>query len=114
MFFTKNGKVVAANSGSVVIGSRRVFNPTVAQLVADGWTEYAPPAAPPAVKQYSQLKIIRTLGDLWPEYRRRLEVAGVLDEFFAADYLQEDDPAFAAFVANVPPEVAEKLKDCEI
>jgi hypothetical protein len=114
MFYKKNGKIVTAGSGSVIIGNRRIFNPTVDQLISDGWVAYTPPTAPPPPKQYSQLRIIRTLGDQWPEYRRQLEYAGLLDEFFAAEYLAADDPAFVAFMSQVPPEVAEKLKECEI
>lgn len=91
---------------------------TVQELgeIPAGWSLTAPatPEAPAGIKRFSQLKIIRTLGELWPEYRRQLEYAGLLDEFFAAEYLADDDPAFVAFMAQVPPEVAEKLKDCEI
>lgn len=81
-----------------------------------GWSLVAPetPESPAGIKRFSKLKIIRTLGEQWPEYRRQLEYAGLLDEFFAAEYLAADDPAFVAFMTQVPPEVAAKLKDCEI
>ena len=65
-----------------------------------------------APKKYSKLKIIRFLGDQWETYRAQLEAAGYLDQFFAAEYLAEDDPVFAAFMANVPEETKEKLGEC--
>lgn len=67
---------------------------------------------PAEVKKYSTLKIIRTLGDSWEPYRKQLEEAGVLDQFFAANYLASDDPVFMAFLATVPQEVREKLETC--
>ena len=48
----------------------------------------------------------------WETYRQQLEQAGMLDQFFAAEYLAEDDPVFAAFMASVPDEVKERLKEC--
>ena len=65
-----------------------------------------------AVKKYSTLKIIRALGDEWSAYKAQLEAAGVADQFFAANYLLSTDPVFAAFVSNVPAELAAKLDDC--
>lgn len=64
-------------------------------------------------KKYSTLKIIRTLGDEWEGYRTLLSTAGVLDQFFAANYLSEDDPVFVAFLENVPEEVKAMLDLCE-
>lgn len=64
-----------------------------------------------AVK-YSTLKIIRTLGDDWSAYKAQMEAAGVLDQFYAANYLKSDDPVFAAFLENVPDEVKNKLSEC--
>ena len=64
-----------------------------------------------AVK-YSTLKIIRKLGDAWPAYKAQMEAAGVLDQFYAANYLRSDDPVFAAFIANVPEEVKAQLNEC--
>ena len=64
-----------------------------------------------AVK-YSTLKIIRTLGDDWQTYKAQMEAAGVLDQFYAANYLKSDDPVFAAFLENVPDEVKNKLSEC--
>lgn len=65
-----------------------------------------------AVKKYSTLKIIRALGSDWEIYKKQLESAGVLDQFFAANYLLSTDPVFAAFVANVPAELKAKLDEC--
>jgi hypothetical protein len=65
-----------------------------------------------AVKKYSTLKIIRALGSDWDTYKAQLESAGCLDQFFAANYLLSSDPVFAAFVANVPAELAAKLDEC--
>ena len=64
-------------------------------------------------KKYSTLKIIRTLGDEWENYRKLLEEAGVIDQFFAANYLASDDPVFVKFLATVPEEVREKLEECQ-
>ena len=67
---------------------------------------------PEMVKRYSTLKIIRALGDQWETYKAMLEQAGVLDQFFAAQYLKSDDPVFKAFMENVPGEVAIRLAEC--
>lgn len=66
----------------------------------------------PQIRKYSKLKIIRALGNEWETYRHQLEQAGMLDQFFAAEYLAEDDPVFVAFMANVPDEVKAKLPEC--
>lgn len=63
-------------------------------------------------KKYSTLKIIRTLGNEWNTYRQRLEDAGYLDQFFAANYLAEDDPIFMAFLTTVPEETKSMLDLC--
>ena len=65
------------------------------------------------IKKYSTLKIIRALGDDWENYRKLLEEAGVIDQFFAANYLASDDPVFVKFLATVPEEVREKLEECQ-
>ena len=81
------------------------------QWTPDELEPYQPkPVEPP--KKYSTLKIIRTLGEEWESYRTRLEVAGYLDQFFAANYLAEDDPVFVAFMATVPEEVKAMLEQC--
>ena len=66
----------------------------------------------PQIRKYSKLKIIRALGNEWETYRHQLEQTGMLDQFFAAEYLAEDDPVFAAFMDNVPEEVKESLAGC--
>lgn len=66
----------------------------------------------PQIRKYSKLKIIRALGAEWEMYRSQLEQAGMLDQFFAAEYLAEDDPVFAAFMASVPEEMKERLGGC--
>lgn len=64
-----------------------------------------------AVK-YSTLKIVRALGDEWPMYKQMMEQAGILDEFYTANYLKSDDPVFAAFIKQVPAELQAKLSEC--
>jgi hypothetical protein len=64
-----------------------------------------------AVK-YSTLKIIRVLGDDWQTYKAQMGAAGVLDQFYAANYLRSDDPVFAAILENVPDEVKARLNEC--
>ena len=82
------------------------------QWTAEELEPYQPKYEEPP-KKYSTLKIIRTLGEDWEGYRTRLEVAGYLDQFFAANYLAEDDPVFVAFMATVPDEVKDLLEMCE-
>lgn len=88
-------------------------------LIENGFNEYtqeeltgyqAVYTRPP--KRYSTLKVIRTLGDQWETYRQQLELAGVLDQFFAANYLKEDDPIFQAFLETVPEELKMRLDEC--
>lgn len=67
---------------------------------------------PEMVKKYSTLKIIRALGSEWDTYKTMLEQAGVLDQFFVANYLLSTDPVFKAFIANVPAELAARLDEC--
>lgn len=122
MQYIKDDIIATVNSGSVIIDNMRVFNPTEEMLINAGYTPYTPKEPEPLPepdqieipKRYSQLKIIRELGDQWPEFRIQLEDAGVLDQFFAASYLQEDDPVFSAFIVNVPDELKEKLNNCQL
>ena len=118
MQYIKDNQIVTANVGQVVIGNYRVFNPTAEMLIEAGFEPYTPPEPEPEPtvrpKRYSQLKVIRVLGEEWQTYRKLLEDAGVLDQFFAADYLVEDDPVFSAFIANVPDELKERLSECEV
>lgn len=64
------------------------------------------------VKKYSTLKIIRALGDEWGMYKAQAEAAGILDQFYAANYLASNDPVFVAFLKNVPAELKSRLDEC--
>lgn len=99
------------SGGSIVHNGMRYFNPKDEILKAAGyeWVKPAPVAPVELPKRYSTLKIIRSLGDEWAAYKTMLESAGVLDQFFAANYLAADDPVFMAFVANVPEELKARL-----
>ena len=105
----KDGKIY--NGGSIVHDGMRYFNPKDEILKAAGyeWFDPAPVEPVELPKRYSTLKIIRALGDGWQEYKTMLETAGVLDQFFAANYLSANDPVFMAFIANVPDELKERL-----
>ena len=88
-------------------------------LAAHGYRFYTPeelaellPAPPAPPERYSTLKIIRALGKEWETYRAALEEAGVLDQFFAANYLASDDPVFQSFAAAVPEEIVARLSEC--
>ena len=99
------------NGGSIIVGDRRIFNPTPEHLKAAGyvWEEPIVPEPIELPKRYSTLKIIRALGEDWSEYKAMLEAADVADQFFAANYLSSDDPVFMAFIANVPEELKARL-----
>ena len=99
-------------SGIIILDGMKIHNPTEAQLRAAGYERVEPPAPEPPPARYSKLKIIRALGDAWAAYRAQIEAAGFLDQFMAAEYLAEDDPAFAAFLADVPDEIKSKLDNC--
>jgi hypothetical protein len=105
----------------LLLNGRKIFNPTAEQLIQAGYswqtndnndTNEDDTIQKNKVKKYSTLKIIRVLGDIWVEYRNLLEINGILDQFFAANYLSEDDPVFIAFLANVPDEIKEMLDQC--
>lgn len=106
----KDGKVFSG--GSIVNNGRRIFNPTDAQMRDAGYEWVEPPAPEPPPKRYSKLKIIRSLADDWATYKTQMEAAGVLDQFMAAEYLAENDPVFAAFLATVPEDVKARLDEC--
>lgn len=104
-------------SGVLVQNGRRIFNPSDADLLAAGYQPVAEPEtpeAPLAVKRYSTLKIIRQLQDDWGVWRAKLEQAGVLDQFLAANYLRADDPVMAEFIARLTPTELAQLSECEI
>ena len=90
-----------------------------AWLEKNGYKEYTleelkkyEPVFEPEPKKYSTLKVIRALGDDWSYYKDLLEKAGVIDQFFAANYLDEKDPIFQAFLINVPDELKLRLDEC--
>ena len=99
------------NGNSIIFYGRRIFNPQPETLTAAGyvWEEPVIPESIELPKRYSTLKIIRALGDDWAAYKTQLETAGVLDQFFAANFLSADDPVFVAFIANVPEELQARL-----
>lgn len=112
MWIDKDGRPFYGRS--ITYNGRRIFNPTNAMMIEAGysWKEPEPPTPVPEVKRYSKLKIIRKLDSLWPEYKAKLEKAGLFDQFMAAKYLAEDDPVFVAFISTVPKELLEQLEDC--
>ena len=105
----KKGDIIF--SGWLLLDGQRIFNPSDEQLIAAGYT-WIDPVPVEIQEKYSTLKIIRALGDDWESYRKQLESAGYLDQFFAANYLAADDPVFMAFMATVPEEVKARLPEC--
>ena len=107
----KNGDKIFVNP--LHFDGKMIFNPSDEMLKAAGfvWVEPEVPEPVELPKRYSTLKIIRALGDEWQAYKTQLETAGVLDQFFAANYLSADDPVFMAFIATVPDELQEKLNN---
>ena len=77
-----------------------------------GYEEYTPPAPEPAPKRYSKLEIVRALGSGWEVKKLQLEQAGLFDQFMAAAWLAEDDPAFAAVYATLTDAEKEALEEC--
>ena len=100
---------VIYQGGGVVIGKMRYLDPTPEQFIAAGWERYTPPPVPPVPKRYSKLKVIRALGDGWAAKKAQLEAAGLYDQFVAAAFLAEDDPAFAPVYASLTDEEREIL-----
>ena len=41
--YIKGDKLIVPGVGSVIIGNKRVFNPTEERLLADGWVKFEPP-----------------------------------------------------------------------
>lgn len=89
-----------------------IFHPTDAQMRESGYVWVEPPAPEPPPKKYSRLKIVRKLGESWPNMKTQIEAAGLLEEFNYADYLDETDEHFAQFLRNLPQELKEQLNDC--
>lgn len=101
----------------IIVGNFLVVAPKAEHLRAAGYVWEDPPVVEPVTpvempKRYSTLKIIRQLGIEWETYRKKLETAGVLDQFFAANYLSADDPVFISFIADVPEALLAQLEDC--
>lgn len=103
---------VIYHRGGIILDGKRYWTPTPEQFIAAGWERYTPPPVPPAPKRYSKLKIIRALGDGWATKKAQLESAGLLDLFMAAQFMAEDDPAFAAFCETLTDEERAKLEEC--
>jgi len=76
--------------------------------------ELEAPEETPLPKRYSQRAIIRELGEGWEYVRAQLEEAKVLDIFFAAEYLQDDDEDFVPWLAKLTDEQKQILARCEI
>jgi len=112
MLWIKDGKLF---DGKLEINGRTSFvagEPSPDLMRSLGWEEYIPPTPIPPPKRYSKLKIIRALGEGWAEKKTALEEAGLLDLFMAAQYLAEDDPAFAAVYASLTDEEKAELENC--
>ena len=73
----------------------------------------AAPAAEP-VKRFSKYKIVSALGSDWPAMKARIEAAGLLELWNAANELATDDPALAGFLAALSDEEKTLLEGCEI
>ena len=115
----EDGRIVYPPKNDIETGAFNV-DKNEAWLIEHGYSQWTAeelePYQPKPVelpKKYSTLKIIRTLDEDWETYRTQLEQAGYLDQFWAANYLKEDDPAFVAFMQNVPDAVKEMLSSCE-
>jgi hypothetical protein len=102
----KDGKTYTG--GGVVVDGVRHLAPTQEQFREAGWTWTEPPP-----KRYIKLKVIRALGEGWADKREELEAAGLLDQFMAAAFLDESDPAFAAVLATLTEAEREALAGCE-
>ena len=107
MLWIKDG--VIYQSGGIILDGKRYWRPTDEQFEAAGWQRDTPPPAP---KRYSKLKIIRALGAGWAAKKAELEAAGLYDQFMAAQFMAEDDPAFAAFCETLTEEERAALEEC--
>lgn len=112
MLWVKDGKIF---NGRLTLDGKVCIiagDPDPELMRRAGYAEYVPPAPEPEPKRYSKLKIIRALGDKWTEKKAELEAAGLYDQFMAAQFLAEDDPAFAAVYASLTDEEKAALEDC--
>ena len=104
MLWIKNGKLF---DGMLEYNGKVIFiagEPFPDLMRAAGYEEYVPPAPIPPPKRYSKLKVIRALGSGWEAKKLELEQAGLYDQFVAAAWLEEDDPAFAPIYASLTDE----------
>lgn len=104
---------VIYTGGGIVLDGKRYWFPTPEQFEAAGWEEFTPEPPTPPPKRYSKLKIIRALGSGWEAKKLMIEQAGLWDQFVAAAWLDENDPAFAAVLATLSDEEREALAGCE-
>lgn len=102
--WVKDGKEYTG--GGIILDGKRYWQPTPEQFEAAGYHWEEPP------KRYSKLKVIRALGSAWEAKKLQLEQAGLYDQFVAAAWLDESDPAFAAVLATLTPEEREALEEC--
>lgn len=112
MLWVKDGKIF---NGRLLLDGKVCIiagEPDPELMRRAGYTEYVPPAPEPAPKRYSKLKIIRALGSAWEAKKLELEQAGLYDQFMAAQFLAEDDPAFAAVYASLTDEEKTALEEC--
>jgi len=109
--WTKDGKTYTG--GGIIVDGMWHSTPTPEMFTIAGWEWVEPPAPEPEPKRYSKLKVIRALGENWAAKKAELEAAGLLDQFMAAQYLAEDDPAFAAVLATLTEAEREALTGCE-
>ena len=112
MLWIKDGKLF---DGRLTLDGKVMFiagEPDPELMRRAGYEEYVPPPPEPAPKRYSKLKVIRALGDGWEAKKLQLEQAGLYDQFVAAAWLEEDDPAFAAVYATLTDTEKEALEEC--
>lgn len=104
MLWIKDGKLF---DGRLTLDGKVIFiagDPDPDLMRAAGYKEYTPAPPVPAPKRYSKLKVIRALGSAWEAKKLELEQAGLYDQFVAAAWLEEDDPAFAPIYASLSDE----------
>lgn len=113
MLWIKDGKLF---DGRLELDGKVMFiagDPDPELMRRAGYTEYTPAPPVPAPKRYSKLKVIRALGSGWEAKKLELEQAGLYDQFVAAAWLEEDDPAFAAVYATLTDAEKAALAECE-
>ena len=101
---------VAYLGGGIVLDGVRYFNPSEEQFIAAGYEEFTPEPPP---KRYSKLKVIRAFGSRWEAWKLQLEQSGLWDQFVAAAWLDETDPAFSAVLEQLTDAEKELLAGCE-